>query len=51
LVAARRPRYDKMIQIEAAAGDRREGMAASTALLLKVLEQKGCDYDAFVLSL
>ena len=26
-------------------------IAASTALLLKVLEQKGCDYDTFVLSL
>ena len=50
-VAAAQALYDRMIQIEAAAGDRREGMAASTALLVKVLEQKGCDYDAFVLSL
>jgi hypothetical protein len=40
-----------MIQIEAATADRREGIAASTALLLEVLERKGCDYDTFVLSL
>ena len=40
-----------MIEIETNTADRREGMAASTALLLKVLEQKGCDYDTFVLSL
>jgi hypothetical protein len=40
-----------MIEIETNTADRREGMAASTALLLKVLERKGCDYDTFVLSL
>ena len=40
-----------MIEIETNTADRREGIAASTALLLKVLEQKGCDYDTFVLSL
>ena len=50
-IAAAEGLYHRMIEIETATHDRREGMAASTALLLKVLEQKGCDYDTFVLSL
>ncbi|HYI72514.1 MAG TPA: chemotaxis protein, partial [Skermanella sp.] len=50
-VAAAQGLYDAMIEIETRTADRREGIAASTALLLKVLEQKGCDYDTFVLSL
>jgi PAS domain S-box-containing protein len=50
-VAAAQGLYDSMIEIETNTADRRAGIAASTALLLKVLEQKGCDYDTFVLSL
>ena len=50
-VAAVEGLYDRMIEIETNTADRREGIAASTALLHKVLERKGCDYDTFVLSL
>ena len=50
-IAAAQGLYDRMIEIETNTADRREGVAASTALLHKVLEQKGCDYDTFVLSL
>ncbi len=46
-----KPLYAALLEEEAKYKNRKEGLAASTALLGKVLEQKGVDYDEFVLSL
>lgn len=43
--------YDALLSEEAKYKNRKEGLAASTALLFSVLESKGVDYDEFVLSL
>ncbi|MCF6301907.1 MAG: PAS domain-containing protein [Devosiaceae bacterium] len=46
-----KPLYAALLEEEAKYKNRKEGLAASTALLGKVLESKGVDYDEFVLSL
>jgi PAS domain S-box-containing protein len=43
--------YARMVATESERGGPRDGMAASGALLTQLLEQKGCTYDAFILSL
>ena len=43
--------YARMVATESEQGGPRDGMAASGALLTQILEQKGCTYDAFILSL
>ena len=43
--------YSRMSAIELAEGGKRDGMAASGALLTEFLERKGYSYDAFILSL
>ncbi|UEM21714.1 PAS domain-containing protein [Skermanella mucosa] len=49
-IAAVEPLYGRMLAAESAGG-RRDGMTASTALLLEAMERKGTGYDAFILSL
>ncbi|MCF6326462.1 MAG: PAS domain-containing protein [Devosiaceae bacterium] len=50
-LAAIKPLYAALLAEEQRHGNRKEGLAASTMLLTKVLEQKGVDYDEFVLSI
>jgi len=50
-LGAIKPLYAALLEEEQRHGNRKEGLAASTALLNKVLEQKGVDYDEFVLTI
>jgi len=50
-MAAVKPLYTALLEEETKHKNRKEGLAASTILLNKVLGQKGMDYDEFVLSL
>ncbi|VAW21890.1 putative sensor (PAS) domain for methyl-accepting chemotaxis sensory transducer [hydrothermal vent metagenome] len=50
-LSAIKPLYAALLEEEQRHGNRKEGLAASTALLNKVLEQKGVDYDEFVLTI
>ncbi len=46
-----KPLYKALLDEEAKYKNRKEGLAASTALLNSILEEKGVSYDEFVLSL
>ncbi len=46
-----KPLYKALLAEEAKYSNRKEGLAASTAMLNSLLEEKGVDYDEFVLSL
>lgn len=46
-----KPLYAALLEEEGRHSSRKEGLAASTAMLGKVLEAKGVDYDEFVLSI
>lgn len=50
-IATIKPIYDTLLRQERHFEDRRDGLAASTALFKKMLEEKGVEYDAFVLSI
>lgn len=50
-LVAVKPLYAVLLQEEAKHSSRKEGLAASTAMLGKVLEAKGVDYDEFILSI
>ena len=50
-IAAAQGLYDRMIEIETNTADRRRAWRLRRRCSIKVLEQKGCDYDTFVLSL
>lgn len=43
--------YERLLAEEAAHPNRKDGLAASYALLQEILNQKGLDYDRFVLDL
>ncbi len=45
-----KPLYAALLEEEAKHSSRKEGLVASTAMLEKVLEAKGVDYDEFILS-
>ncbi len=49
-LTAIRPLYAALLDEEKKYKNRKEGLAASTVLLNRVLEQKGMEYDEFVLS-
>ena len=46
-----KPLYAALLEEEAKHSNRKDGLAASTAMLGKVLEVKGVDYDEFILSI
>ncbi len=46
-----KPLYAALLAEEAKHATRKEGLVASTAMLGKVLEAKGVDYDEFILSI
>ena len=46
-----KPLYAALLKEEQRHSTRKEGLAASTAMLGKVLEAKGVDYDQFILSI
>lgn len=46
-----RPLYKALLDEEAKYKNRKEGLAASTAMLNSILEEKGVDYDEFILTL
>ena len=46
-----KPLYAALLEEEQRHDNRKQGLAASTAMLDKVLEKQGVDYDEFVLSL
>ena len=50
-LAAVKPLYAALLEEEQRHTNRKKGLAASTAMLVGALEQKGVDYDEFVLSL
>lgn len=43
--------YEVLLEEEAKYKNRKEGLVASTALLTSILEEKGMDYDEFILTL
>ncbi len=51
LDAAIIPLYEALLAQEAAHSDRKRGLEASTAMITKILEDKGLGYDEFVFSL
>lgn len=46
-----RPIYEALLKEEGRFEDRRAGLAASSSMLGKMLEEKGMDYDVFALSI
>ena len=50
-ISAIKPVYDALLTEEKRVEDRRAGLAASSALFKQMLEKKGVEYDAFVLSI
>jgi len=50
-LAVIKPLYKALLEEEERFGNRKEGLAASTTLLNKILEQKGMDYDEFVFTI
>ncbi|WP_028877851.1 PAS domain-containing protein [Terasakiella pusilla] len=45
------PLYSRLLQVEQSHANRKEGMAASTQVLLDILNEKGVGYDEYILSL
>ncbi|MCF6344231.1 MAG: PAS domain-containing protein [Devosiaceae bacterium] len=46
-----KPLYKALLAEEAKYKNRKEGLAASTAILTSILQEKGVDYDEFILSI
>ena len=45
------PLYEDLLALERRAGDRKDGLAASTQALMSKISEKGVGYDEFILSL
>lgn len=50
-VEAVRPLYQKLLSVEESHANRKDGMMAAHAAMLALLQEKGVDYDRFVLSI
>ncbi len=46
-----KPLYEALLEEEARHKNRKEGLAASSAMLTSLLQEKGVDYDEFILTL